>query len=90
MSRTSGMGDFDSTDIAQEVHMAALRKVGGLHEPGVLRWLHLSPLSDIVQGVYIDDGLVVGIVPKTLKHAPVADFRLCVCKPVRLFRTQIL
>ena len=71
-----GLGDRNSTDIAQEVHMEALRKGGDLHEPGASRWRHPFPLSDTLQGVYIDDGFVAGIVPNALKHAPGPDSRL--------------
>ena len=54
------MGDLNSIGVAQEVCFAALRNGEGLYEPGVLRWRHPYPLSDILQGVYIDDGLVAG------------------------------
>ena len=49
---------------AQQVHLEALRRGEGLFEPVVLRWRHPFPLSDIVQGVCIGDGLVAGIVHK--------------------------
>ena len=71
------MGDLDSTDIAQEVHLQVLRLGDALREEGVLRWRHPFPLSDVLQGCYIDDGLIVGIVRKLDKFKPGRDSILC-------------
>ena len=47
-----GMGDFNSTDIAQLVHEEALEDHGALFRPGLLRWKH-ALLSRIYSGASI-------------------------------------
>ena len=42
----------------------------------MLRWRHPLPLTELLQGVYIDDGLIAGIVLKSAKLAPGADSSL--------------
>ena len=59
-----GMGDLNSTDIAQLVHEEALDDHGALFRPGFLRWKHATPVSNLLQGIYIDDGLIAAIVAK--------------------------
>ena len=59
-----GMGDLNAVDIAQEVHLEVLRDYGAFHEEGHLRWACPLPLSSVLQGIYIDDGCIAGIVPR--------------------------
>ena len=59
-----GMGDLNAVDIAQEVHLEVLRDHGAFHEEGHLRWACPLPLSGVLQGIYIDDGCIAGIVPR--------------------------
>ena len=49
---TLAMGDLSSVDI------------GCLSDKHVLRFGRPVPRSDVLEGVYVDDHLVIGIVPK--------------------------
>jgi hypothetical protein len=63
--RAWAMGDLNSVDVSQAVHEGVLRSNGGLSESHQLRYGKPVPRSHTLQGVYIDDHLVVGIVPKS-------------------------
>ena len=63
--RAWAMGDLDSVDVAQSCHEGVLRSNGGLASSDHLRYGYPLPRSSTLQGVYIDDHLLLGIVPKS-------------------------
>ena len=56
------MGDINAVDVAEETHLEILDDHGALLRPGFLSWGDELPRQNVLQGVFIDDGLVVGIV----------------------------
>ena len=60
--RCIGMGDINAVDVAEETHLEILNDHGALFRPGLLSWGAELPQQNVLQGVYIDDGLVVGSV----------------------------
>ena len=60
--RCIGMGDINAVDVAEETHIEILSDFGALHRPGLLRWGEEFPDERVLQGIYIDDGVVVGLV----------------------------
>ena len=60
--RCIGMGNINAVDVTEETHLEILNDHGALFRPGLLSWGDEFPQQNILQGVYIDDGLVVGIV----------------------------
>ena len=71
-----GMGDLNSTDIAQLVHEEVLSDGGALHLEGFLRWKPATPVSSLLQGVYIDDGLIAAIITRANLFSPGVDTAL--------------
>ena len=61
---TLAMGDLNSVDIAQTVHEQLLQKHGCLSDKHALRFGQPVPRSKVLEGVYVDDHVVIGIVPK--------------------------
>ena len=60
---TIGMGDSNAVDIAECTHLEILDDAHALNHAGLLQWGDDFPRSRVLQGIYIDDGAVVGIVP---------------------------
>eukprot|EP00973_Karenia_brevis_P018228 2503156-Karenia_brevis.AAC.1 len=58
------MGDHNAVDIAQEVHLVALRKVGLAPDSVMLANGDPFPEGSILEGVVIDDHLIAQILPK--------------------------
>eukprot|EP00973_Karenia_brevis_P051330 7130728-Karenia_brevis.AAC.1 len=56
------MGDHNAVDIAQEVHLAALRKEGLASPQHLLSYGEPYPNNDIVEGVAIDDHLIAAVI----------------------------
>ena len=65
-----GMGGHNSVDIAQEVHEQLLRNVGLIVEEKVIRFGKPVPQTSIIEGVYIDDHIVVARLPLALLDEP--------------------
>ena len=57
------MGDLNSVDVAQTVHECVLRKYGCLDPKSHSKYGCPVPKCKTLEGVYVDDRLVVGIVP---------------------------
>ena len=72
-----GMGDLNSTDIAQETHVAILASGDALAPGGLMQWGDPLSAEDILQGVYIDDGVIVAIVDTCDVGVPGKDNKLC-------------
>ena len=75
-----GMGDLNAVDVAEECHLECLRDAGALGE-GLLQWGDPLPSDATLQGVYIDDGGIIGIIDTASAHkdGPDADLaRRCV------------
>eukprot|EP00972_Heterocapsa_arctica_P096106 14177832-Heterocapsa_arctica.AAC.1 len=60
------MGDLNSVDVSQVCHEGVPRTKGGLSPEHQLSHGKPVPRSETLQGVYIDDHLIVGVVPKSL------------------------
>ena len=58
------MGDLNSVDVAQATHEAVLSASGCSAAVEKLEYGKPVPRSSVWEGVYVDDHLVVGIVPK--------------------------
>ena len=71
-----GMGDLNSTDIAQETHIAILSAGAALAPGGLMQWGDPLSAGDLLQGIYIDDGVIVAIVDTDKAHLPGADNQL--------------
>ena len=74
------MGDKNGVPFAQECHEDFLRRGGVLQRDQTLRYGESFPLGRVVQGAYVDNLLVAGIIPKerafcTPGHA--AEFPHC-------------
>ena len=61
-----GMGDLNSVDIAQATHLDILTSRGCMGADHSLVCGHPVPRSDVLEGVYVDDHLVLGRVRKHL------------------------
>jgi len=61
-----GMGDLNSVDIAQATHLGILRGCGCMAPEHSLVYGQPVPESDVLEGVYVDDHLILGRVPKHL------------------------
>ena len=68
-----GLGDLNSTDIAQETHLSILARGDALAPGALMEWGSPISIGDILQGVYIDDGIVVAIVDRAVAHLPGED-----------------
>ena len=62
--RVVAMGDLNGCDIASETHSAILRLNGCLNEGRLLIWGRAIPLDAILEGLYIDDYVVLGIMDR--------------------------
>ena len=62
--RVLGMGTANAPDVAQCVHERLLLQHGCLAEGTVLRYRQPLPTGPLLEGVYLDDHLVVGVVPR--------------------------
>ena len=62
----SAMGDLNSVDVAQATHEGVLKSGGCLAEKHWLKFGRPLPPEKIIEGVYIDDHFVGGIV---LRHS---------------------
>ena len=61
-----GMGDHNSVDIVQGLHVDMLTTGGVVPEDGCLEYGNPLPLSDTYFGVYIDDVIVAQVLPNRL------------------------
>ena len=61
-----GMGDHNSVDIVQGLHVDMLTTGGVVPEDGCLEYGNPPPLSDTYFGVYIDDVIVAQVLPNRL------------------------
>ena len=68
MLKVFAMGDSNSVDVAQATHVGLLQKAGCMSDKDALRYGQPLPRGHVLEGVYVDDHLVVGIVPKHLCH----------------------
>eukprot|EP00972_Heterocapsa_arctica_P061329 9043272-Heterocapsa_arctica.AAC.2 len=57
------MGDSNRVDVSQVCHEGALRTNGGLSPAHQLSYGKPVPRSETLQGVYIDDHLIVSLSP---------------------------
>ena len=57
------MGDTNAVDIAQQVHVGILRKASCLDPKHLLEYGKIVPASHTLEGLYIDDHLVLQILP---------------------------
>ena len=60
--RCIGMGDINAVDLAEETHLELLKDHAALFRPGLLSWGEEFPRQNVLRGVYIDAGPVIGIV----------------------------
>ncbi len=58
------MGDLNSVDLAQETHESILREAGCFRESQTLRFSGPMPMTGTLEGVYVDDHVVLGIVDR--------------------------
>ena len=76
--RVHGMGGLNSSDVGQGVHEDVLVRGGCMVEGTVMRGGDPIPASSVLEVVYQDDRLVVGIVPNAeMPVAAGADKDLC-------------
>ena len=61
-----GMGDHNSVDIVQGLHVDMLTTGGVVPEDGCLEYGNPVPLSNTYSGVYIDDVIVAQVLPNRL------------------------
>ncbi|CAE7407977.1 unnamed protein product, partial [Symbiodinium sp. CCMP2592] len=61
------MGDLNGVDICQQTHVELLRDCGAMRPEHVLEYQSPLPLEPTLEGLYIDDHVVVQITPKK-KH----------------------
>ena len=64
------MGDHNAVDVAQKVHESVLDRGGALHHPGWLYYGGPIPRSKLLQGVYVDDHLILSIGPRERQLVP--------------------
>ena len=58
-----GMGDVNATDVAQETHLEILNDQNCVYHDGLLRYGRPFPSTSLLQGIYIDDGGIMKILP---------------------------
>ena len=68
--RVVAMGDLNAVDIAHETHRQILKAHGAMAPQHELVYGAALPLGDVVEGLYIDDHFVIGIVPRHLARSP--------------------
>lgn len=61
--RVIPMGDCNAVDLAQETHMQILRDCGAMQDDETLAYKKVVPASHTLEGLYIDDHLVMQILP---------------------------
>ena len=71
-----GMGDVDATDVAHQTHFEILNGHGCLHHEGLLRYGRPLPTCSLLQGVYIDDGGIMKMLPFRDIEKPADDSEL--------------
>ena len=59
------MGGLNAVDIANETHWQILAGKGLMRKEDVLLYGDALPVSDVLEGLYIDDHIVMAIVPKS-------------------------
>ena len=67
--RVVAMGDKNGVPFAQECHEEILRRNGFLQKEQTLRHGASFPLSRVIQGAYVDDLIIAGLVPEGMLHA---------------------
>jgi len=74
---TISMGDRNAVDVAEVTHVEMLSDGDALCREGLLQWGDVFPhQSNVLQGIYIDDGAVIGVVPTKSVSEPGDDSRL--------------
>ena len=71
--RVVAMGDHNAVDVAQKLHETILKNHNCMLESDVLRYGSPIPPSDVLEGAYIDDHLVVGRVGRHAVKGPGRD-----------------
>ena len=71
-----GMGDTNAVDVAEQTHLGILDKHGALRRECLLCWGDEFPDGDLLQGIYIDDGCIIGICESNCTHLPGPDSQL--------------
>ena len=69
------MGDLNAVDISQQVHLEILRDAGCMQDHEVLAFKHCLPASHCYEGLYIDDHIVVQVLPSKKYRSKHATFR---------------
>ena len=69
------MGDLNAVDIAQQVHIEILKDCHCMQPGEVLAYKQPIPASHCYEGLYIDDHIVIQVVPKKQKREKGARFR---------------
>jgi hypothetical protein len=71
--RVLSMGDTNAVDFGQTIHENLLRQAGALVEEDTLRYGLPMPEGDLLQGVYLNDFLVLAKVARADVHIPGVD-----------------
>ena len=61
--RVIPMGDCNAVDLAQETHLQILKDCGAMQENETLAYKKIVPAKHTLEGLYIDDHLVMQILP---------------------------
>lgn len=73
--RVIPMGDTNAVDIAQETHLQVLQDAGCMQSSEVIAYRDLLPASHCWEGLYIDDHIVMQVLPKKKLRNPKQTFR---------------
>ena len=72
--RVIAMGDCNAVDLAQETHLQILKDCGAMQDGETISFKKPLPPSNTLEGLYIDDHLILQIVPNR-KHRGQQVFR---------------
>ena len=53
------MGDHNAVDMVQALHVDILTSAGGIASQGFIKYKHALPASGVMEGIYIDDLIVI-------------------------------
>ena len=65
------MGNQNACEVAHQTHAGVLRAVGGLAPHRLLEWGRPVPDSSLLEGLIIDDYIVIQICPTSQLHSPI-------------------
>ena len=73
--RVIPMGDCNAVDLAQETHLQILKDGGTMQEGETIAFRQVVPANHTLEGLYIDDHLVMQVLPSRAGRGKASKFR---------------